>query len=155
MVSSKGRSWVPSSSASLLIIIIINYFTRRWYWVPPQQVCRWFLAKGVHWREGKVRYPKGPGQAGVVGPCEPNEVHKCKVLGPGQSQVCIQSRGITSWEQPCRTWGSWWTRSWTWASSVLASVLAAWKANCILGCIKNIWSAGRGRWLSPSTQLLW
>ena len=33
-------------------------------------------------------------------------------------------------------------------------VLAARKANCVPGCIKKGWPAGRGRWLCPSTQLL-
>jgi len=35
-------------------------------------------------------------------------------------------------------------------------MLAAQKANYILGCIKKKdWPTGRGQWLSPSTQLLW
>jgi len=33
--------------------------------------------------------------------------------------------------------------------------LSAWKANCILGCIKRAVAAGWGRWLSLSTLPLW
>ena len=32
--------------------------------------------------------------------------------------------------------------------------LTAQKANCVLGCIREVWPAGRGRGFSPSTPLL-
>jgi len=47
--------------------------------------------------------PEGPGQAGEVSPCEPNEVQQGQgvAFGPQQSQVFIQTGERTSLEQPC------------------------------------------------------
>jgi len=51
-----------------------------------------------------------------------------------------------------RTWGSWWMRSWTWASS---TPLQPGRPTVFWAALKKGWPAGRGRWLCPSTQLLW
>jgi len=51
-----------------------------------------------------------------------------------------------------RTWESWQTRSWTWASSVR---LQPGRPTITWAALKEEWPAGRGRWLSPSTRLLW
>jgi len=60
----------------------------------------------------------------------------------------------TDWEENSltaalqrRTWGSQWTKSWTWASSVLLQPrrpAEPWAAS------DEGWPAGQGRWLSPS-----
>jgi len=73
-----------------------------------------------------------------MGPCKPNEVQHGQVQGTvlesGQSEMCLQR---TPWEQLCR------------------EVLAAWKANSILGGINRGAAAGRGRTLSPSALPTW
>ena len=51
-----------------------------------------------------------------------------------------------------RTWGCWWMKNWIWASNVCLQPrkpIASWAAS------KEAWPAGRGRWFSPSTLLLW
>ena len=72
--------------------------------------------------------------------------------GSRQSQICV-----TDWENSLRTalrrmtWGSWWMRSWTWASVHLQPRMPVvfWAAS------KEGWPAERERWSSPSALPSW
>ena len=121
----------------------------------PQQVCTWHQAERCSRYTGrKGNHPEGPGQAGEVVPCEPNEVQQGQVQGVARAiRVFIWTGRRNPKEQPCkrRSQGSWWTRSWTWASSMR---LQPGMPTVFWPALKKGWPAGRGRWLSPSTWLL-
>ena len=108
---------------------------------------------GIDLWDNEVQPPAHPNEK-----AEHNEVQQGQVqgvaLGPGQSQVFIQT-GKSPWEQPCGEGfgGSWWTRSWTWASSARLQPrrpTVFWAA-----LKKGVASMERERWLSLCAQLLW
>ena len=51
-----------------------------------------------------------------------------------------------------KTWGFWWMGSWTWASSV---PLQPRKPNISWTALKEVWSAGQGRWSCPAALCWW
>ena len=53
----------------------LQHWHRQWHWEHPQQLCKWHQAEQCsQYTGGEGSHPEGPGQAGEIDPCEPNEV---------------------------------------------------------------------------------
>jgi len=84
---------------------------------------------------------------------KPNKA-KCKVLHQGHGNLnnfrLAEKRLRTDLRR--KSWQCWELRSSTWANSVC---LQLWKPTVSWAASKDMWKAGQGRWLSPSTLLSW
>ena len=154
--------WRPVTSGVPHVLVlepVLNKTFVGWYelwdWVHIEQVCRCHQAERCNWHTGgKQCYPEGLGQAWEVGLCLTHEVQQGPTPGSGQSKAQVQVGWRMAWEQ------SWGRRIWeyrlrkdsTWAGNVLLQLTrptVSWVAS------REVWLAGQGKWLCPSTPLSW
>ena len=127
-------------------------------WNAPLQSLEMMSSWVTQLIEQKESMPvKGPWTSLSSGPTWTYKVQQGQMqdaaLASGESQLYVQTGRRTLWEQPCRERlvGPCGCKSWTWARIVLA----AFKANSILVCIKRGLASWRGQWASPFALPSW
>lgn len=128
----------------------------QWYWVDPQQGCKWQQAVQCHPHAGgKGHHPEGPWWHWVMGSCKSHEVQRGQVQGlaHGVGQPKHKYRLGKEWiENSPGDKKDLGTRSVPWAGNVHllpAKQALSWAAS------KEAWPTGQGRWFCPSVPVLW